>query len=189
MAAAPGAKTMRWRVVAAAMSAPPPASARNCSSEVVATTTMSRGQLAPQNAVTARAASSVWLATRSSSGWVAAPPRLISDTVRPSESVMVLDAAEDVAGVVAGAGAADGVTGLPRSVTATISSTTRRRPSSGRLVPADVVDRGIVHRRHPHRRAVRGRVHHHPVTDVDRRMRRFGVVVDHVSRLYLRHLD
>ena len=33
MAAAPGANTMRWPVVAAAMSDPPPAGARNCSSD------------------------------------------------------------------------------------------------------------------------------------------------------------
>ena len=48
---------MRWPVVAAAMSDPPPAMARNCSSDAVATTTMSRGQSAPQNAVTAATAS------------------------------------------------------------------------------------------------------------------------------------
>ena len=61
----------------AAMSAPPPPPARaNCSSVPVATTTMSRGQSAPQNASTASTASSMFAATRASSGRCAGPPRL-----------------------------------------------------------------------------------------------------------------
>jgi hypothetical protein len=90
---------MRWPTVAAAISDPPPASARNCSSDAVATTTMSRGQSAPQNAVTARTASSMAPVTRSSSGRAAGPPRLTSSTLRPSETVTVLEATVDVVGV------------------------------------------------------------------------------------------
>ena len=51
-----------------------PPSARNCSSDAVATMTMSRGQSAPQNFVTARTASSIAPDMRSSNGCVSGHP-------------------------------------------------------------------------------------------------------------------
>ena len=127
IAAAPGREDDplgRWSRLRCRSRRPPSARelARRCA---VATTTMSRGQSAPQNAVTAAAASSSWrrhpVEQRSPS---CAPPRPISATVRPSRSVSVREAAAVAAGDDAG-GATDRQSASGRP-------TKQRRPESAR---------------------------------------------------------